>query len=80
MSAKKYELLCRYDSFLHVRKEKTYRYYILFLFFYKDYFIYKIINKLMKAGHKQIALYIMQDALIQLKYLLGFQPFFFLNI
>jgi ribosomal protein S7 len=77
MSAKKYELLSRYDRFLNIRKDTTFRYYVLFLFFYKDYFVYKIINKLMTAGHKHKALFVLKCALLRLKEILGFQPFFF---
>jgi ribosomal protein S7 len=77
ISARKFELLNRYDMFLQVRKEKTNRYYVLFLFFYKDYLVYKVVNKLMRAGHKNKAFLLFRRALSTLKNILGFQPFFF---
>jgi ribosomal protein S7 len=77
MSAKKYELLHKYDCLINVRKEKTYRYYVFFLFFSHDYFVYKLVNLIMKAGNKQRAILIVKEALKYLKQVLGFQPFFF---
>ncbi len=67
----------KYDSFLADRRNSVNRYYVLFLFFYKDYFIGKIVTKLMKAGGKARAFIIFKNALFRLKRLLGFQPFFF---
>jgi len=77
MSALKYELLGRYDNFLCSRKDKLNRYYVFFLFFYKDYFINKIINKIMRSGNKYLALSVFRKALFFLKKKIGFQPFFF---
>ncbi len=60
-----------------IEENSVNRYYVLFLFFYKDYFIGKIVTKLMKAGGKARAFIIFKNALFRLKRLLGFQPFFF---
>jgi len=76
MSEKKYDLLSRYDVFLNVRTAAANRYYVLFLFFYKDYFTHKVVNKIMRAGHKRTAYAIWRTALYKLKKVLGFQPFF----
>lgn len=75
-SIHRHDLLQRYDSFLNVRSDKTNRYYILFLLFYKDYFMYQIVSKLMKDGNKQRAIRIFRKSLILLKISIGFQPFF----
>lgn len=77
MSEWKYDFLGRYDNFLYARKDKINRYYILFLFFYKDYFLNKLITKLMRHGRKWISLKCVRQALWLLKKILGFQPFFF---
>ena len=76
MSVTQHNLLQRYDSFLNVRLDKTNRYYILFLLFYKDYFMQKIVNKLMVDGKKQKAICIFVESLMLLKTSIGFQPFF----
>lgn len=76
MSVKQYNLLQKYDHFLNVRSDKTNTYYILFLLFYKDYFMCKLINKLMIGGNKQKALRIFLNSLRLLKTSVGFQPFF----
>jgi ribosomal protein S7 len=72
----KYDMLHRYDSFLSSKKYKIDRYYIYFLFFYKDYFLFKLINKLMKKGAKSAAIKVVRKSFFLLKQLLGFQPFF----
>jgi ribosomal protein S7 len=73
LSEHKYRFLQKYDVLLLSRKN---RYTMLFLFFYKDYFIYKILNKLMVDGNKYVAIAILRASLLQLKNYLGFQPFF----
>jgi ribosomal protein S7 len=76
MSVKHYNLLRKYDSFLAVRADRLNKYYIMFLLFYKDYFVYKVVNNIMLAGNKQNAFRILRSSLSLLKKSLGFQPFF----
>ena len=71
-----YNMLAKYDYLLCNKKDKA-MYYILFLFFYRDYFVSKIITKLMRRGLKGLAFNVFEDALFLLKKLIGFQPFFF---
>lgn len=75
-SETKFNLLNKYDSLLISRKNLHEKYYLLFLFFYRDYFIYKLVNKLMYNGEKLIALHILRSSLLMLKNIIGFQPFF----
>jgi ribosomal protein S7 len=77
MSAIQYELLGRYDSYSCLRKEKKNRYFTFSLFFYRDYFVRKLINKLMHDGERRKALLTAKAALWSLKKIFGFQPFFF---
>jgi ribosomal protein S7 len=74
---KQYALSLRFDDLLNVRKDKVNRYFVFFLFFHKDYFVNKLITKIMRSGHKMIALSILKKALFHLKQVFGFQPFFF---
>jgi ribosomal protein S7 len=73
VSELRYRVLSKYDSISTSRKNK---YTMLFLFFYKDYFLYKLLNKLMRNGNKYIALSILRQSLFILKQYIGFQPFF----
>jgi ribosomal protein S7 len=73
MSARKYKFLHKYDSLLISRKH---RYTMFFTFPYRDYFVYKIINKLMSDGKKWLASHVSRQALIATKQAIGFQPFF----
>lgn len=43
---------------------------------YKDYFIHKIINKIMCDGKKEQSFFIFRTSLFYLKVFLGYQPFF----
>ena len=76
MSELKYGLLLKYDHLLWNRQEKSI-YYMFFMFFSRDYFVSKLITKLMSRGRKELALKVLKGALFLLKQLLGFQPFFF---
>jgi ribosomal protein S7 len=76
MSERRYSLLLKYDHLLCNRREKS-LYYMFFLFFSRDYFVSKIVTKLMRRGRKDLALKTLKGALFLLKQLLGFQPFFF---
>lgn len=77
ISEHKYSSLSRFDDLLINRQNKLNRYYVFFLFFYSDFFVYKIINKLMFHGKKSVALSLFRKSLSYLKSFLGFQPFFF---
>lgn len=76
MSELRYSFLVKYDYLLCNRKDKA-MHYMLFLFFYRDYFVSKMITKLMRRGRKGLAFNVLAGALFLLKKLLGFQPFFF---
>ena len=54
MSEIRYQNLLKYDHLLHNKKDKA-MYYILFLFYYRDYFVIKLTNKLMRRGRKDLA-------------------------
>lgn len=51
--------------------------FICYSFFYKDYFVCKLINKLMRKGKKAVALSVIKHSFFLLKRKLGFQPFFY---
>lgn len=76
MSVKQYNLLIKYDSLLAARVYTSNRYYIFFLMFYKDYFVYKLVSCIMQAGNKRKAWRIFLKAMQLLKKSVGFQPFF----
>lgn len=78
LSRRKSILLLRYDEILSIRDahNRILSYSVLFLFFHRDYFISKLISKLMLNGKKELSFSILRKTLFLLKSFFGFQPFF----
>lgn len=79
ISRKKNQMLRRYDNLIVWRNcgnVNSLLYSIFFFFFYRDYFINKIITKIMRNGKKELSFFIFRKALFFLKSFFGFQPFF----
>lgn len=81
ISIKKNMMLRRYDNLIAWRdngntNRNSLLYSVFFFMFYRDYFINKIITKIMHNGKKELSLYIFRKTLFMLKNFFGFQPFF----
>jgi len=82
-SAMQYDMFQVYASLSHDgRKRRTFgRLYMLFLFFYKDYFTWKVVNRFMSDGKKLRSITTVHLALYYMKRTVGFQPFsYFKNV
>jgi ribosomal protein S7 len=75
-SAAQYDRLGRFDEILQSRYEVIGNMYTLPLFFYRDYFMHKLVNKLMRHGKKAVSYRVLWCTLQRIKYVFGFQPFF----
>lgn len=74
-------MLRRYDNLIAWRdngnaNRNSLLYSVFFFMFYRDYFINKIITKIMHHGKKELSIFIFRKALFLLKNFFGFQPFF----
>lgn len=79
ISRKKNQFLREYDRFVVWRdtQNNDLLYSVCFFFFYRDYFINKIVTKIMRNGKKEVSFFLFRMSLFFLKSFFGFQPFFF---